>query len=140
MIMNPNKANISPEVIASASLQNQKPGVWIGHVFMESLKINETLDFLKLIGVRVVGIFGEMAVLELRGGTHIVLKSVKESITTEVSFDLMVDDLEAQRQELIEHNYQPSEIQKGRVHNAFEVTEPGGNKIRFNNSHVVGIV
>ncbi|MEM9275022.1 MAG: VOC family protein [Cyanobacteria bacterium P01_F01_bin.143] len=138
--MNQSKANISAEVVASASLQNQKPGVWIGHVFMETGKIDATLEFLKLIGMRSLGRFGEMAILELRGGTHLVLKSVQESVTAEASFDLMVEDLEAQRQELIEHNYQPSEIQKGRIHSAFEVTEPGGNKIRFNNSHVVGIV
>ncbi len=139
-MMNQSKANNSPDFSESPSEEDRRPSVWVGHVFMETNQLEATLEFLKLIGMRLVGRFEKLAVLELRGGTHLVLKSVTESITSEVSFDLMVEDLEAQHQDLAEHSYNPSPIQEGKIHNAFEVIEPGGNKIRFNSSHVVGIV
>ena len=138
--MNQSKANNSPNVAESSSEKDRRPSVWVGHIFMETNNFDSTLKFLKFVGMRLITSSESFAVLELRGGTHLVLKSVAESITSEVSFDLMVEDLEAQHQDLVAHSYNPSPIQEGRIHNAFEVTEPGGNKIRFNSSHVVGIV
>ncbi|MGK7895202.1 MAG: hypothetical protein AB4372_16660 [Xenococcus sp. (in: cyanobacteria)] len=138
--MNQSKTNNSPNSVESSSENDQRPHVWVGHVFMETNNFDSTLEFLKLIGMRLVASSESFAVLELRGGTHLVLRSVAEARATEVSFDLMVEDIEAQHQDLAAHNYNPSPIQKGKIHHSFEVSEPGGNKIRFNSSHVIGIV
>ncbi len=138
--MNQSQASNSPDSGNFLSGKDQRPPVWVGHISLETNNFDLTLEFLKLIGMRLVTSSGSFAVLELRGGTHLVLRSVTESRTSEVSFDLMVEDLEAQHQDLVEHGYNPSAIHKGKIHRSFEVTEPGGNKIQFNSSHVVGIV
>ncbi len=77
-----------------------------------------------------------VAVLEMRGGTHLVITDEKDSGIIRGSFDLMVDDIEVARNQLLELGYQPGEIERGNIHDSFEIEEPGGTVLLFNSSHV----
>ena len=91
------------------------------------------------IGMREVERNEHVVVLELRGGTHLVLVP-GEPKAGDAPFDLMVEDLEATHKDWSERGITVSPITKGRIHNAFEATDPDGYRVTVNSSHVSGIV
>lgn len=82
----------------------------------------------------------QIAVMELRGGTHLVLVPGSPAADTEAPFDLMVEDLETTHAEWTERGLEPSAIERGRIHSAFTVRDPDGHLVTVNSSHVVGDV
>ena len=119
-------------------MQDEKPAVAVGHVFLKSNDIPATLQFLQAIGVRDIMSNDQIGVLELRGGTHIVLQSGTPESTGRVYFDLMVDDIDASHRQFTEQGLQPGPISRGNIHDEFMLSEPGGNHFRFNSSHASG--
>ena len=81
-----------------------------------------------------------IVVLELRGGTHLVLLPGAPSAGAEAPFDLMVDDLESTHAEWERLGLDVSPIERGRIHSAFVVRDPDGTTVTINSSHVVGDV
>ena len=115
---------------------DQRPPVWVGHVALHSERVAETRDFMQKLGMRIVAGNDEFAVLEMRGGTHLVVTSDSESTLLRGSFDLMVDDLDAVHAELGVWGLSPSAIERGSIHDSFSVQVPGSASIVFNSSHV----
>ncbi len=89
--------------------QNSRPPVWVGHVGMYSPDIAASKQFMLQIGMREIFSNDSVAVLEMRGGTHLVITDEKDSGIIKGSFDLMVDDIEVARDQLLELGYQPGE-------------------------------
>jgi hypothetical protein len=118
------------------SNDDQRPSVWIGHVAMHSDKVMESREFMLSIGMRHIFSDEGIAVLEMRGGTHLVITSSPESGLSMSSFDLMVDDIDTSHQKFTSLGLKPTDIERGNIHDEFMVTEPGGTAIRFNSSHV----
>ena len=116
--------------------KDQRPSVWIGHVAMHSDKVMASREFMLSIGMRHIFADEGIAVLEMRGGTHLVVTSNPDSGLVMSSFDLMVDDIDASHQEFTDLGLKPTDIERGSIHDEFMMTEPGGNAIRFNSSHV----
>ncbi len=115
---------------------DQRPAVWIGHVALYSPKVSETIDFMLDIGMREVVRGDDFAVLEMRGGTHMVVTADPESSLLRGSFDLMVDDIDAAHARFHALGFAPGDIERGEIHDSFEMREPGGTNILFNSSHV----
>lgn len=116
--------------------QDKRPPVWVGHVAMYSSRVAESSQFMQIIGMRLIFSNDEIAVLEMRGGTHLVLTSDADSHLIKAGFDLMVDDLDASHAHFTELDLQPGEIERGQIHDCFEMNEPGGTTIIFNSTHV----
>ncbi len=114
----------------------QRPPIWVGHVDIRTRTFDETEAFFKNVGLRPIFRGDDVAVLEFRGGTHIVIFRDEAAEPTEATFDLMVEDLDASYAGFQALNLDVSEISKGRIHNSFVVTEPGGNRIVVNSTHV----
>ena len=114
----------------------KRPPVWIGHVGMHTPRVTESSKFMQLIGMRLVAEADDFAVLEMRGGTHLVLTSNPDSALVKGDFDLMVEDLDAAHTHYAELGLEPGEIERGEIHDSFEMREPGGTQITFNSSHV----
>jgi catechol 2,3-dioxygenase-like lactoylglutathione lyase family enzyme len=112
-----------------------RPPVWIGHVTLKTRTLDESETFMKQIGMR--GIFrgDQVAVLELRGGTHLVLMA-DESAEGGAGFDLMVEDIDSTYAQFKAAGFVVSGMREGSIHNSFTVTEPGGNDIVVNSTHV----
>ena len=115
---------------------DQRPPVWIGHVAMHSEAVDATADFMEAIGMRRVFRNKNFAVLEMRGGTHLIVTDDPKSDLIQGSFDLMVDDIYATHRGFINMGLEPGEVQPGEIHDSFEIREPGGSVIVFNSSHV----
>lgn len=117
-------------------VDDKRPDVWIGHISMKTQTLDSSEAFMKEIGLRSIFRGDTVAVLELRGGTHIVLAEDKSSEPVSVGFDFMVVDLDATHAQYKARGYAVSDIEKGSIHNSFVLTEPGGNLIKVNSTHV----
>jgi rhodanese-related sulfurtransferase/catechol 2,3-dioxygenase-like lactoylglutathione lyase family enzyme len=138
------KAGRPIEDVASTSrwMRKPKPGddprppMWIGHVALEVADVAASASFFESLGLRRIFVGDEVAIFELRGGTHLVLERGVPAATGEAPFDLMVDDLEATHARLAAAGLSPRPIVPGSIHDAFEVTEPGGHRLTIHSSHV----
>jgi catechol 2,3-dioxygenase-like lactoylglutathione lyase family enzyme len=122
------------------SLDASHPPVWVGHVSLSVSKFPESLAFFQRLGMRTIVGHDTFAVLELRGGTHLVLRADDDAAPVELYFDLMVEDLGGLRKSLVADGFEPTPIDEGRIHSSFRVVEPSGHTVRFNDSHIVGVV
>ena len=114
----------------------QRPPLWIGHVTLRTRTLGESEAFMKQIGMRGVFRGDEVAVLELRGGTHLLLIEDLAAVPGEAGFDLMVEDLDKTYADFQALGFELSEVREGNIHNSFMVTEPGGHQIVVNSTHV----
>ncbi len=137
MLTPSNRLPVQPQ---AEPLSDPRPPVWIGHLSLATPQFQATLVFLTAMGIRPVVTKENFAVLELRGGTHIVLRGNSETAPGPAPFDLMVDDLDQYHQRCLDQGLTPTTIHNGSIHRSFEVQEPGGLTFKFNDSHAVGPV
>ena len=124
------------------SMGDQRPAVWVGHVTVPVTDLARSTKFWTGLGMRSVEQNPQVTVLELRGGTHLVLHPAEVAPVpgTEVGFDLMVEDLVATHAAWTTAGLAPSAIGHGRIHDWFTVADPDGWVLTVNSSHVVGTV
>ena len=121
------------------SKQDLRPPVWIGHVVMRTSRLEETANFMCKLGMRSIVQRAEVAVLELRGGTHLVLLANANVTAGNAPFDLMVEDLNATHEQFVDLGLEPTPIERiSPEHEGFKVREPSGHLITFYSNHVSG--
>ncbi|MEH1867114.1 MAG: VOC family protein [Nostoc sp.] len=127
-----------PETIAKQT--DARPPVAIGHVRLYVSNVPEASDFFVKIGLRLITQSEQLAVLELRGGTHLVLRTSLEAIAPRINapFDLMVDDVVATRDTFKKWGLTVSEIETGRIHSSFTLTGPDSYLLTVTSSHTGG--
>ena len=93
---------------------------------------------MRKLGMRDIVQSESIVVLELRGGTHLLLAPADGAIVTgtKAPFDLMVDDIEASHEKFKELGLLPTTIEKDRFHRSFTMLDPSGYEITVNSSHV----
>ena len=116
---------------------DQRPPVAIGHVFFRASDVAAATEWLTTAGLRRIAGGKSFAVLELRGGTHLVVTKAARPPKkgTEAPFDLMVDDVDAARRAYAKHGFKPTRIRRGSIHDSFAVTGPDGYRIEVVSSH-----
>lgn len=117
-----------------------RPPVWIGHAVLTVSDVDQSAAFWRGLGMREVERNAQVAVLELRGGTHLVLVPGSPASGADAPFDLMVEDLEGTHTRWRTSGLDPSPIEHGRIHNSFTVRDPDGYRVAVSSSHVVGEV
>ena len=138
-------------------MSNNSPAVAFGHFVMKVHDINISYEFYTNLGLRPCGIFPDLAIIELRGGTHILLFSKNDELSFSLSsshlgqrgasfserLDLMIDgksrsDLELYRTTLMEKGLSVDAIAQDQLfgHYYFELADPDGNGITVYTSHV----
>jgi hypothetical protein len=119
--------------------EDLRPPVWVGHVVLETDRLAESAAFMRQIGLRLVVERPQVAVLELRGGTHLVLIAKPAINAGDAPFDLMVEDLHATHQSFVALGLEPTPIERlSREHECFKLREPAGHVISFVSNHVSG--
>lgn len=116
---------------------DQRPRFGIGHMAFPATDVAELVDFYTTIGMRLVVNMGRAAILELRGGTHLILQQSGEANGT---LDLIVDDIDETRALLESAGANPSSIERGNPHDRFVATDPQGNTLVVNSNHAIGPV
>jgi len=119
-----------------------RPAVAVGHVDLLVTDVPHAVEYFVQLGMRHIHHDNEFAVLELRGGTHLVLETPEDGATVQPGqtppFDLMVDDLQMVHKNCSELGMDPSEIETGRIHSNFYLNGPDGYRIRVTSSHTSG--
>ena len=120
--------------------EDPRPPIWIGHVVLETDRLEESARFMRTIGMRPIHPGADVAIFELRGGTHLILVKKPEVVPGDAPFDLMVDDLHATHQRFVALGLAPSPIEAMPTidHELFRVREPAGHRITFFSNHVSG--
>ncbi|HLI65994.1 MAG TPA: VOC family protein [Caulobacteraceae bacterium] len=136
-----------------SEINGAKPPVGVGHVALTVADVEASHRFYTTLGLRVIGKGGDMSILELRGGTHLLLfQRGGPSAGAEVEspfdqtapggIDLMLEgrtreDLDAYRQTLIAGGVQPDPIDEKRYfgHHIFKARDPDGNEVTISTSH-----
>ena len=119
---------------------DQRPPVAVGHVRLDVVDVGAAARWLEAVGLRPIVTRDELAVLELRGGTHVVVRHTDQHPERGAGapFDLMVDDIDATHRSFAERGLSPSPIHRGRIHDSFEIAGPGGWTFTVNSSHASG--
>jgi 8-hydroxy-5-deazaflavin:NADPH oxidoreductase len=128
------------EAVAMPDAVDQRPPVAIGHVSLNVTDIGAASRWLATVGLRPLVSGSDLAVFELRGGTHLVVIQAEQppEPRTEAPFDLMFDDVDATHRIFEERGLSPSPIQRGRIHDSFEIIGPDGWVFTINSSHASG--
>ncbi len=87
--------------------------------------------------MRLVVDMGRAVILELRGGTHLV---IHEGTPGTGSLDLIVDDIDDTWNALTDAGATPSAIERGHPHDRFSALDPEGNALVVNSNHAMGVV
>ncbi|WP_038901365.1 VOC family protein [Dickeya dadantii] len=137
-------------------MEKSLPSAALAHYVMKVKDIELSYDFYRGLGLRGLDKFLGMAIVELRGGTHLLLTTKSDPLTAPLhasrvgqrpdfiseKIDLMVaghskSDLETFRNGLIERGYSPLEIAEGSLygHHYFSMQDPDGNGVTFYTSH-----
>lgn len=82
----------------------------------------------------------QACILELRGGTHLILMRKDKVVGGAAPFDLMVDDVHAMHRQLTSQGLCPSPIEARPTigHEVFTVRDPAGHVVTIFSSHVSG--
>jgi catechol 2,3-dioxygenase-like lactoylglutathione lyase family enzyme len=117
-----------------------RPPLWIGHVTLETDRLEESAQFMRTIGMRPVHNGSDVAIFELRGGTHLVLIAKSAVVPGDTLFDLMVEDLRATHRRFTSLGLAPSPIEamSSIDHEFFRIREPAGHLITFYSTHWSG--
>ena len=116
---------------------DKRPPVAVGHVRLPVKDVGTAARWLETVGLRPIVTRDELAVLELRGGTHVVVRhaDAPPAPRSGAPFDLMVDDVDAAHRDYAAKGLAPSPIRRGRIHYSFEVGGPDGWEFTVNSSH-----
>ena len=114
-----------------------RPRLAVGHVNLQVEDVGEACAFFVRHGMRDIFTGEDFGVLELRGGTHLVLSRATEKIEPgrKAPFDLMVDDIDEARAEFTSTGVNATDITRGRIHDTFHIEGPSGYRFAVTSSH-----
>ena len=123
-------------------MTDDRPPMWLGHIGLAVPDVAASKRFFLALGMRdAFPKAEEIAILELRAGTHLIIEHTDTLIEpgTLAPFDLMVDDVESMHKHLTDVGLETSDLDVGRIHTSFTVTEPNGFAVKYNSSHNTGL-
>lgn len=117
--------------------EDLRPRFGIGHMSITAADVESLTDFYAAIGMRLIVNMGRMSIVELRGGTHLIIGSGEAGVA---NLDLIVDDIDATRSVLETEGASVGDIRRGSPHDQFIALDPEGNRLVVNSNHAMGVV
>ncbi len=123
-----------------AKSNDKRPPVAVGHVHLPVKNVPTTSTFLQELGLRAVFERDTFAVLELRGGTHLIIEKSRKRIQpgAQAPVDFMVDDVKKARAKYAKMGMKPTRIKSGTIHSSFFIPGPDGWSFKITSSHTSG--
>ena len=137
-------------------MEDSLPAAALGHFVIKVLNIEASHQFYVGLGLRALETFPGLAIVELRGGTHLLIFQKDDDQASALhdghvgqrpefgseKLDLMIAghtkaQLELYRAGLIDKGYSPSAIAERALygHHYFSIQDPDGNGVSFYTSH-----
>ena len=137
-------------------MDDNLPAAALGHFIMKVADLDISYQFYTDLGLRPFGMFPGLAIIELRGGTHILLMGKNDEAPFPLTsshlgqrtaffseqLDLLINgktrgDLEAYRATLLKKGIAADEIAQDQFfgHDYFQLTDPDGHGIAVYTSH-----
>jgi catechol 2,3-dioxygenase-like lactoylglutathione lyase family enzyme len=120
----------------------ERPPIAIGHVTLRVADVPRAAAFYVELGLRPVMQKPSMAILELRGGTHLLLFKAQRSTRGRAvrSFDFMVAEVDSLRMRLAESGVETTEPAEDEVsgHRWFQARDPDGHVLNIYSDHTEG--
>lgn len=106
-------------------------------MFFAARDVAAAASWFETVGLRPIAEGDDFAVLELRGGTHLIVSEAvrRPKRGAEAPFDLMVDDVDRARRDFAAKGLAPSRIRRGSIHDSFELPGPDGARVTVLSSH-----
>ena len=122
--------------------EDARPDMAVGHMHLAVNDVRDAYRFFAKHGMREILERDDFAILELRGGTHLILDKADAPVVPggRAPFDLMVDDVDAAHRRFVADGVAATAIERGNIHDSFTVEGPSGYVIPINSSHVAGVV
>ena len=119
---------------------DNRPPVAVGHVRLPVKNVLTTSAFLQQLGLLMVFEKDTFAVLELRGGTHLILEKSRKRTKpgTQAPVDFMVDDVKNARAKFAKMGMKPTRIKSGTIHSSFFIPGPDAWTFKITSSHTSG--
>ena len=121
---------------------SERPPIAIGHVTLRVMDVDRAATFYSALGLRPIWQQPSLAILELGGGTHLMLFQAKRAPKAGPvrSFDFMVADIEALRRHLRDAGVETTEPADDPVsgHRWFQARDPDGHLLRIYSDHTEG--
>jgi catechol 2,3-dioxygenase-like lactoylglutathione lyase family enzyme len=118
-----------------------RPAIAIGHVILQVADPRKGAAFYTALGMRSIWEADEMAILELRGGTHLMLFKAEGASPGKTidSFDLMVQNADAFHAELQQRGVPTTPVRDTYGgHRMFELIDPDGHVLTVLSDHTEG--
>ncbi len=122
---------------ATPRKRDRRPPIAIGHVEHRVTDVAAAADWYEALGVRGIVRRRDFAVLEVRGGTHMIIAKASKPVRrgTTAPLDFMVNDLDATHRACLKRGMNPTPIARGTIHDRFEVVDPSGYTLTILSSH-----
>jgi catechol 2,3-dioxygenase-like lactoylglutathione lyase family enzyme len=117
--------------------RDPRPPVAIGHVSISVRDVAAAARWFAALGLREIAEGADYAVLELRGGTHLVVTRAARRAKpgSAAPFDLMYDDIDAAHRRCRRLRYKTSRVRATAIHRFFTVVGPEGYRVTVTSSH-----
>jgi catechol 2,3-dioxygenase-like lactoylglutathione lyase family enzyme len=117
--------------------RDPRPPVAIGHVSIAVRDVAAAARWFAALGLREIAEGADYAVLELRGGTHLVVERAARRIRpgTAAPFDLMYEDIDEVRDRCRRLGCRASRLRASAIHRSFTVAGPEGYRVTITSSH-----
>lgn len=122
----------------------ERPPIAIGHVVLRVSGVPRAAAFYATLGLRPIWEGPALAILELSGGTHLMLFQAERAPRPGPvrSFDFMVSDIEALRERLTAAGVETTEptADERSGHRWFQARDPDGHLVSVYSDHTEGRV
>ncbi len=121
---------------------DERPSFAVGHISLRVRDVEAEMSFYIDHGLREIVNRKDFGILELRGGTHLVLRTAEDEdqVASQAPFDLMADDIDATYAKFKDRGCKTSGMERGSIHSSFTVEAPSGYELQVTSSHVAGPV
>ncbi|MBI3726629.1 VOC family protein [bacterium] len=123
----------------SQPMKHGEPTIAIGHFSLRVSDLARSAEFYLSLGMREAHHrMRNLAILELRGGTHLLLFAAKKKPAAKsLPFDFLVDDVDLLQRALKEKGYRVGPMMRDRFgpHRTFSCPDPDGHVLTFTSEH-----